>query len=81
MQDREEQTISRLWSRGVLSFRRWKRRGGEEGLPLKGRDMEELGVVKGTKLLLAKQKTRNKKQNFFCSSPSLKESSGEKCLQ
>lgn len=41
-------------------------------LAVKGRDVEELGVVKGTKLLMARQKMRNKNQNFLSSFPSLK---------
>lgn len=49
-------------------------------LAVKGRDVEELGVVKGIKLLMATQKMRNEKQNFLSSFPSLK-NSGEKCMQ
>lgn len=41
-------------------------------LAVKGRDVEELGVVKGTKLLMARQKMRSKNQNFLSSFPSLK---------
>jgi len=56
----------------VLSFNRWKSLAGVGCLAVKGRDMEELGVVEGTKLLAGRQKMRNKEQNFLCSCPSLK---------
>lgn len=64
----------------MLSFNRWKSFTGVGDLAVKGRDIEEVAVVKGTKLLAGRQKTRNKKQNFLGSYPSLKKASGEKCL-
>lgn len=45
---------------------------GMRNLAVKVRDVKELGVAKGTKLLMARQKMRNKKQNFLSSCPCLK---------
>lgn len=55
----------------MLTFNTWKSLAGVGDLAVKGRDMEEFGVVKGTKLLVRRQKTRNKK-NFLGLCPSLK---------
>lgn len=55
----------------MLTFNTWKSLAGVGDLAVKGRDMEEFGVVKGTKLLVRRQKTRNKK-NFLGFCPSLK---------
>lgn len=55
----------------MLTFNTWKSLAGVGDLAVKGRDMEEFGVVKGTKLLVGRQKTRNKK-NFLGFCPSLK---------
>lgn len=56
----------------MLSFSRWKSLVGVADLAVKGRNMEELGAVKGTKLLVGRQKLRNIKSNFLASYLSLK---------
>lgn len=46
--------------------------GRSGGFAVKGRDMEELGVMKETELLVGRQKMRNKKQSFLTACPPLK---------
>lgn len=45
----------------MLSLNRWKSLAGVGDLAVKGGEMEGLGVVEGTKFLVGRQKTRNKK--------------------
>lgn len=52
----------------MLTFNTWKSLAGVGDLAVKGRDMEEFGVVKGTKLLVGRQR-RGTKRIFLVSVP------------